>query len=223
MKAKLALNANEIIKVLAQLEKHRASLYLSSQKMEHWYLQKVSQIRELGTDEALLGKLKAGLPWMLEAGAESKKGTESKVAIEKDIVQGIVAENAARVSKTLVDLTSGIPKKGELLYYAGPARISMMNATLSAETNALNSQQCSTVNAERNSQEAILKAFDSDDATIVLTFTTNSHAFASIASRKCVYPSPLSSYHAEETFGILGTLESTQGGVFFLDPLWIWH
>lgn len=217
------MTAHDLIKHLARLERHRVSLYLSTEKMEHWYLQKVSQILELGTGEVLSGKLEAGLLGILRSEAGGEKSAESKVAIDNEIVQGVVAENVARASKALIDLASAEPKKGELCYYLGAARITLMNATASQETTGFNAAECSTITAVRSAQETILKAFDPNAGTIVLTFRANHRAFASIGSLKSVNPNWLSSYHSQERFGILCTLESTSGEVVFLDPLWIWH
>lgn len=217
------MTANELIKDLARLEKHRASLYLSTEKMEQWYLQKVSQIVELGTGEVLSGKLEAGLFGILKSEAGGEKSTESKVALDNVIVQSVVAENAARASKTLVDLSSAEPNKGELCYYLGAARITVMKATVSPENTGLSASECSTITEVRYAQESILKVFDPNASTIVLTFRANHQAFASIGSLKSVNPGSLSSYHTHESFGILCTLESTHGEVVFLDPLWIWH
>ena len=72
-------------------------------------------------------------------------------------------------------------------------------------------------------KEDILKVFDPHAGTIVLTFTANRRAFASIGSLKSVKEDGLSSYHNKEKFGMLCTLESTHGDAVFLDPLWIWH
>jgi hypothetical protein len=216
------LTAQELIKQLARLEKHRVSLYLSKEKMEHWYLQKVSQILELGTGEVLSGKLEAGLFGILKSEAGGEKSADSKVAIDNEIVQGVVAENVARASKALVDLSTAEPKKGELCYYLGAARITLMNATVSSESTGFNAAECATIAAVRSAQEAILKAFDPNAGTIVLTFRANHRAFASIGSLKAVNPNWLSSYHSQECFGILCTLESTKQKVAFLDPLWIW-
>ena len=212
----------DLIKYMARLEKHRDSLYLSTEKMEQWYLQKVSQILELGTGEVLSGKLEAGL-WILKSEVGGEKSTESKVAIDNVIVRGVVAENAARASKTLVDLSSAEPKKGELCYYLGAARITLMNAAVSPEITGFSVGECSTIAAVRNDQETILKAFDPNAKTIVLTFRANHRAFASIGSLKSVIENSLSSHYNEESFGILCTLESTRGAVVFLNPLWIWH
>ena len=217
------MTAGELLKHMARLDKHRVSLYLSTDKLEHWYLQKVSQILELGASEALSGKLEAGLLGILKSEAGGEKSTESKVAIDNVIVQGVVAENVARASKTLVDLSSDEPKKGELCYYLGAARLTLMNATASTESTGLSPSECSTIATIRSAQETILKAFDPNAGTIALTFRANNRAFASIGTLKSVNPNWLASYHNQERFGILSTLESSHGEVVFLDPLWIWY
>ena len=122
----------------------------------------------------------------------------------------------------LIDLSTDEPKKGELSYFLGPARITVMKAALTPVSTGLGAGECSTIAAVRAAQESILKVFDPNAETIVLTFAANHLAFASIGSLKSVNQSWLSSYHNEESFGILCTLESTHGGVVFLDPLWIW-
>lgn len=217
------MTTHELLTYLARLEKYRASLYLSPDKIEHWYLQKVSQIMELGTGEQLSGKLEASLWGVLRSEVGGDKVTESKVAIDNEIVQGVVVENVARASKTLIDLSLYEPKKGELCYYLGAARITLMNVLISPENTSLDAAESSTVSAIRKDQEAILEAFDPNTGTIVLTFKANHRTFASIGSLKSVKSNWLSSYHNAERFGILCTLERTFGEVAFLDPLWIWH
>jgi len=217
------MNAYELIKNLARLEKYRASLYLSTEKMEHWYLQKVSQIVELDTGEVLSGKIEAGLFGVLKSEAGGARSTDSKVVIENAIVQGVVAENVARASKTLVDLSFTAPEKGEILYYLGPARITIMSAITSPDNTDLNDQECAAIASVRHAQESILKAFDPNAGTIALTFRTNGRAFASIGSTKSVIANALSSYFSEESFGILCTMENTRSDVVFLDPLWMWY
>ncbi|SRR6266851_3278343 len=217
------MNAYELIKNLARLDKYRVSLYLSTEKIEHWYLQKVSQIVELDTGEVLSGKIEAGLLGLLKSEAGGEKSTESKIAIENAIVQGVVAENVARASKMLVNLSSTEPKKGELLYYLGPARITIMSATTSPDNTELSHKECSVIASVRHAQESILRAFDPSAGTIALTFRANGQAFASIASMKSVIANALSSYFSDMSFGVLCTMENTRGDVVFLDPLWIWH
>jgi hypothetical protein len=217
------MNANELIKNLEQLEKYRASLYLATDKMEHWYLQKVSQIVELGTDEVLSGKIEAGLLGFIKSEAGGTKSMKSTVVIEHPIAQGVVAEYAARASKTLVDLSSTEPKAGELLYYLGPARITIMSEATSPDNTELNERECAAIASVRRTQELILKAFDPNAGTIALTFRTSRRAFASIASTKSVIANALSSYISQKSFGILCTMENTRDEVVFLDPLWIWY
>ena len=218
-----SLTADKLIKHLARVERHRVSPYISSEKIERWYLQKVSQILELGTGEVLSGKLEGGLLGLLRTEAGGEKGTDSKVAIDHPIVQGIVAENVARASNTLVDLASTEPKESELCYYLGPAQITLMKETALPESSELSPAQWFTINAVRSGQETILKFVDPSAETIVLSFSANHQDFASICSLKSVDLDALSSYHSKEYFGILCTLESTRGEVAFLDPLWIWH
>lgn len=217
------MNAYDLIKNLARLEKYRVSLYLSTEKIEHYYLQKVSQIVELDTGEVLSGKIEAGLMGFLKSEVGGEKTTGSKVAIQSAIVQGVVAENVARASKTLVDLSSSQPAKGELLYYLGPARIAIMGATISPDNTEIDRKECSAVESVRRSQESILRAFDPNAGTITLTFRAHGRAFASIGSLKSVNANALSTYWSEKTFGILCTVENTGTVVSFLDPLWIWH
>ncbi len=218
-----SLTADKLIKHLARIERHRVSLYISSEKIERWYLQKVSQILELGTGEVLSGKLEGGLLGLLRTEAGGEKGTDSKVAIDHPIVQGIVAENVARATNTLVDLASTEPKKSELCYYLGPARITLMQETAPPTPTEPNPAQWFTINEVRSAQKSILQFVDPNAETIVLSFSANHRALASICSLKSVDLDALSSYHEEKYFGILCTLESTRGEVAFLDPLWIWH
>jgi len=217
------MTAEELIGYLAPLGEHRKSLYLSMEKIEDWYLQKVSQIMDLRTGEVLSGKIEAGLFGILKSEVGGDKSTESEVIMDKAVVQGVVAENVARVSKTLVDLSSAEPKKGELVYYLGAARVTVAGETISSERTGLSPGECSTIGSVRKSQEDILRIFDPHAGTIVLTFAANGRAFASIGSLKSVVPNWLASYHGEDRFGILCTLESTHGDVIFLDPLWVWY
>jgi hypothetical protein len=90
------MNAYDLIKNLAPIEEHRSSLYLSPEKLESWYLQKVSQIVELDTGEDLSGKIEAGVFGILKSEVGGNRTQESKVAIEHPIVQGVVAEKVAR-------------------------------------------------------------------------------------------------------------------------------
>jgi len=217
------MTAGELTAYLAPLGEHRASLYLATEKIEDWYLQKVSQVMDLRTGEVLSGKIEAGLFGILKSEAGGEKSTESEVVMDKAVVQGVVAENVARASETLVDLSSKEPTKGELLYYLGTARIAVMKAMISPETTELSPSECSTIAAVRRSQEDILGFFESQAETIVLTFKTNGRAFASIGSLKSVNGNWLASYHDQKKFGILCTLESIHSEVIFLDPLWIWY
>jgi hypothetical protein len=217
------MTAPQLLKNLARLDRQRIPLYLSSDKVERWYLQKVSQVIELTTSEALSGKAGSNFFGLatLEAGGE--KTTEAKVAIDNVIVQCVVAENAARATKSLVDLASAPPTAGELLYYWGSARIAVMKAGLLPATTGLTESECATVTSIRRSQESLLEQLDPGAGTIVLTFKSQTRAYASIASKRSVLADPLVSYHSQQAFGILGTLESTHGGVVFIDPLWIWY
>ena len=217
------MTAQELIKHLAQLKKYRASMYLSKEKMEQWYLQKVSQILELGTGEVLSGKVEASLLGLLKSEGGGQKSSETKIAIDNEIVQGVVAENVARASKTLILLSSTEPKKGELCYYLGTARTTLLDTDVTPENTELNADECSTIQRIRSKQEYILKLFDPDARTIVLTFRANDRAYAAICCIKSVNPNWLSSYASEEHFGILCTLEIVRNNVIFLDPIWIWH
>ena len=219
------MNAYDLVKNLAPLEKHRSSLYLSPEKLESWYLQKVSQIVELDTGEGQSGKIEAGVFGILKSEAGGSRTQESKVAIEHPIVQGVVAEKVARASGTLVDLSSTESRKGELLYYLGPARITIMNTTISPDNTELNDEECSAIESVRRSHEDFLKAVDPTVKTIALTFKVNGRAFASIASvsLKTVNPNLLERYRDEKEFGILCTEQKRSRNVVFLDPLWIWH
>jgi hypothetical protein len=219
------MSAYDIIKNLAPLEKHRTSLYLSPEKLESWYLQKVSQIVELDSGEDLSGKIEASVLGILKSEVGGNRTQESKVSIEHPIVQGVVAEKAARASKTLVDLSSTEPRKGELLYYLGPARIAIMSTTISPDNAELNDEECSAIESVRHSHEDFLKAFDPTVKTIALTFKVNGQAFASIASvsLKTVNLNLLGRYRDEKEFGILCTEQRRSTNVVFLDPLWIWN
>lgn len=219
------MNAYDLIKNLATLEKHRSSLYLSPDKLESWYLQKVSQIVELDTGEDLSAKIEAGLFGILKSEVGGNRTQESKVSIEHPIVQGVVAEKVARAFKTLVDLSSTEPRNGELLYYLGPARITIMNTTISPDNTELNDEECSAIESVRRSHEDFLKAFDPTVKTIVLTFKVNGRVFASIASvsLKTVNLNLLARYSDKEEFGILCTEQKRSRNTTFLDPLWIWH
>jgi hypothetical protein len=98
-----------------------------------------------------------------------------------------------------------------------------MKAGLLPATTGLTESECATVTSIRRSQESLLEQLDPGAGTIVLTFKSQTRAYASIASKRSVLADPLVSYHSQQAFGILGTLESTHGGVVFIDPLWIWY
>jgi hypothetical protein len=219
------MSAYDIIKNLTTLQKHRTSLYLSAEKLESWYLQKVSQIVEFGSGEDLSGKFEASALGFFKSEVGGNKTQEAKVSIEHPIVQGVVAEKAARASKTLVDLSSTEPKEGELLYYLGPARITTMSTTISSDNTELNDEECSAIESVRHSHEDFLKAVDPTIKTIAFTFRVNGRAFASIASvsPKTVNLNLLERYRDKKEFGILCTEQKRSGNVVFLDPLWIWH
>lgn len=217
------MTAQELIKHMAQLKKYRASMYLSKEKMEQWYLQKVSPILELGTGEVLSGKTEAGLVGLFKGEVGGQKSSEAKIAIDNEIVQGVVAENVARASDTLLLLSSIEPKKGELCYYLGAARTTIMNETVTPGNTELNADECSIIQKVRSAQEDSLKVFDPASRTMVLTFRTNDRAFAAICSTKSVNPNWPTSYGSEKHFGILCTLESVHDNVTLLDPIWIWH
>ena len=82
----------------------------------------------------------------------------------------------------MVDLSSTEPRKGQLLYYLGPARITIMNTTISPDNTELNDEECFAIESVRHSHEDFLKAVDPTVKTIALTFKVNGRAFASIAS-----------------------------------------
>ncbi len=217
------MTAKELIKHMAQLKKYRASMYLSKEKMEQWYLQKVSPILELGTGEVLSGKIEAGLLGFIKSEGGGQKSSEAKIAIDNEIVQGVVAENVARTSNTLLLLSSTEPKKGELCYYLGTARTTLINETVTPDNTELNADECSIIQKARSAQEDSLKVFYPDARTMVLTFRANDRAFATICSTKSVNPNWPTSYGSEKHFGILCTLERVHVNVIFLDPIWIWH
>jgi hypothetical protein len=217
------MTAQELIKHMAQLKKYRTSMYSSKEKMEQWYLQKVSPILEIGTGEVLSGKIGAGLSGLFKSEAGGQKSSEVKIAIDNEIVQGVVAENVARASNTLLLLSSTEPRKGELCYYLGTARTTKMNETVTPDNTELNADECSIIQKIRSAQEDSLKAFDPDTRTMVLTFRTNGRTFAAICSTKSVKPNWPTSYGSEEHFGILCTLERVLDTVILLDPIWIWH
>lgn len=217
------MTAKELIKHMMQLKKYRASMYLSREKMEQWYLQKVSPILELGTGEVLSGKIEAGFPGLYKSEGAGQRSSESKVAIDNEIVQGVVAENVARASKTLLLLSSDTPKKGELCYYLGAARTTRIKETVTPDNTGLTPDECRIIQKARSAQEESLKVFYPEARTMLLTFKTNDQAFASICSTKTVNPNWPTSYWSEENFGILCTLERVNKSVIFLDPIWIWH
>ena len=217
------MTAQELINYMAQLKVYRAVMYLSKEKMEQWYIQKVSPILELGTSEALSGKIEAGLPGVFKSEGGGQKSSEIKISLDNEIVQGVVAENVARASNTLLSLSSTKPEKGELCYYLGAARTTLINEIVSPDNSDLNANECSLVQKVRNAQEESLKVFDSKTRTMVLTFRANNLAFASICSTKSVNPNWPTSYGNEKHFGMLSTLESIHDSVIFLDPIWIWH
>src|SRR5262245_21318210 len=213
------MNPNDILPYLATLRKYRVTLYLSSEKIEHWYLQKDAQITEVGAGEALAGKVEAGFLGFLKSEVGADRSREAKVAVDNVIVQAVVAENAARAAGTLVDLTAAPPAAGELLYYLGPARVTLMDTPLSPDTTGLDAKACAAISQARESQEKILRFFDPHAGTIVLTFPANHRALASIASLKSVTPNALSSYHGQKRYGILCTLENARAEAAFVDPL----
>lgn len=86
------MNAEELIKKLTRLEKYRDSIYLATEKIEQWYLLKVSQIVALDTGEVMSGKIEAGLLTFAKSEAGGEKTKQSKLAIDRAIVQGLVAE-----------------------------------------------------------------------------------------------------------------------------------
>lgn len=217
------MTAQELIKHMAQLKKYRALMYLSKEKIEQWYLQKVSPILELGTGEVLSGKIEAGLPGLFKSAGGGQKSSEIKIAIDNEIVQGVVAENVARASNSLLVLSSSDPEKGELCYYLGAARTTRINEMVTPDNTELKADECSIIQKVRSAQEDSLKMFDSDAGTMVLTFRTNDRVFAAICSKKSVNPNWPTSYSSENHFGILCTLERIHENVIFLDPIWIWH
>jgi hypothetical protein len=217
------MTVEELIKYATQLKRLRATMYLSKDKMEQWYLQKMSQIMEWGSGQALSGNIEASLLGLFKSGAGGEKTSAIKIDLKNETVQAVIAENAARASGTLVFLSTTRPPQGELCYYLGTARTILPGTDVTPENTELNADECATTNAVRSRQEEILKLFDASAKTAVLSFRANDCAYAAICSLKHADADWLTSYADEKHFGILCTLESIRDNVIFLDPIWIWH
>ena len=217
------MDDTELVKRLSFSGKYRNTLYLAAQKIERYYIQKVALATEITRNKKSGGKVSASLFTFLGADVSEEKSLAAKVAITP-MLQAIAAENAARQSRTLVDLISVIPSQGELLLYVGPARFIRMNEPLVPEMTEFPGSSCERISERRRIQEEILRMKDDKIRTVVLIFAVHDKMFASIASTEFIEYGLFGSYYAEHHFGILCTMEGkAEREVTFLDPLWIWH
>lgn len=212
----------ELVKKLSFTGKYRNELYLSPSKIENLYVQRVAQIAEIARSGSVKGGVSGNILSFLGAEVSGEKGLESKVAITP-LLQAIIAENAARESKALIDLTAQAPRAGELARYIGPANITLMNNDLTQEKSGISAKACLAINSRRKIQEEILQFSKPNIRTVVMTFVAQNTVFAAIASAEFIHDSGLASYFNGPTFGILCMTEDILPEVTFLNPLWIWH
>jgi hypothetical protein len=217
------MNDRELIEKASLTGKYRESLYLAPSKIEDYFVQKVAAATELGRSNKRGGKLSTSLFSFLGAEASEEAALTTKISVTP-MLQAIIAENAARESGTLIDLTSQPPSQGVLIFYVGPARFTAMNEPLVSEMTPLPAPAVQCISRRRSIQEEILRLKDDRLRTAVLVISAQQRVFAAIASTEFMQLNSFASYHSEERFGVLCTMEgSATQDVAFLNPMWIWY
>lgn len=213
---------HELVKKLSLTGKYRNELYLAPAKIENLYIQRVSQIVEIARTGIRKGGLSGNILGFLGADVSAEKGLESRVAVTP-LLQAIIAENAARESKTLIDLREQQPQVGELAHYVGNACITIMDKDLTQADTGVSPDVCMAINNRKHTQEQILRFKGPDIRTVVLSFTAQDTVFAAIASTEFLNTGGLASYIGGPTYGILCIIEDVTPEATFLNPLWVWH
>jgi hypothetical protein len=215
------MNEQEIVEQLSSTHRPRASLYLSAKKIEDLYSQTVTQITEIVRSAKISGKISASLFRLIEVEGSAESGLAGKFSISS-MLQALLIETAESERGELVDLTTSSAAGGRLLKYTGPGSITLMNEPVLPNVVDLPPPLCNVISQERNRQERLLRFSNDNVRSIVLTFKNDRAIFASIASTEGVDLGTLASY-GSPPFGFLGRLETSQTGIDFLSPLWIWR
>ena len=216
------MNEFDWIKKLSLTGKLRNTLYMEDKKVENYFIQKISAVTEVTQKKDMVAKAGFSILGFL-GDISGGEGFETSVKT-KPMLQAIVAENAARELNTLIDLGSAEPIGGDILYYLGPARITIPSPDNPLVAEELPPNSCSRIMDRKQNQDEALQWLEKESKTILLTFVARDTVFAAIASTKWVDANIFSSYHAQEHFGILCTMEGKpEPEVTFLNPLWIWY
>ena len=221
----MVIDENQIVKLLSPTKNIRHTLYLAPLKVESYYIQKVAQAQEFIRKKELTGTTKLGLQDILGGEIAGMEGIEERVAM-KPMLQALVAEKAARVTNSLIDLATRTPIPGELLFYVGTARFTSWDERVNPAKTGFSSEVCQRITEVRKTQEKVIRYNDEKLGTVVLTFVRNFQVYAAIASTEFMkdHISSYSSYFTYNHFGILCTLEGMHDSdITFLDPLWIWY
>ena len=209
---------------LDRVRQIRLSFYFNEDRVNEVFAQRRRNVTQLLSGGEVGAEISGG--YLSLVGAKgSKKAAASETIEVTPQLKALLLEDAERERGELVDLASGEPRSGPVLFFVGPGHVFGPWEAVSerASDPRVSVEEAGALQDARHQQEERVRAMVPDHPGMMVWFGRGTRALASIASVRGVLPSALAAYATVPPFGILGTMETVCGDITLITPLIIWH